>query len=416
MRNSKLYQYLSTHPLVSVPILFVFILIITLLAIPGKTTYKIDISTEEGAQIYIARQEEGEYKEIGSSRSTFESTDEGEVFIKVKNDTGESQGYVKFGQDNHPQSIHLPIEKMISQDKATVVFSGSVIDPLIAGSDVFGVASSSGSIINFNTLNQVPLKPEYIGIPYVSSIIWSDSNNFSYKTNRGGIGFFRDGEIKKSDTQEPLFIDFAEGKNGKIFLLAENGAVFETSNLGLDIKKVIENEVSGDPHIFADDKYLYYSDLPPHSLFEDAEEGRQDTENSENTVGSSIEVYSYQGEKLKDIPSKVTELLSVHTDNKGVGIVLDQRGATSFDDSTNYRRISYYFHDVLGSKVINDKLYILFKDGVWKFSPENEMFSKVFNFDNSTGIWQSLSKFHDSLLFGVRNQIDEETTYIVNPQ
>ena len=396
-------------------LIVVIVLIIAYFNRPGT----VSITTETGADIYVSTERGGEYKKIGTGDAKY-STRKVPITVYVSVTKGDkktlSSTHLLRG-DNKKMKLSLK-----NRVQASKLYEGALSYVNIEGPIVQGILPDEYSIVSFRTDREEELRPEFVGIPYLSKIVWYDANNFVYRTFDKEVGLFKSGtdlstagmvnDISLVDGSKPnfedypLFYDVSKYPRKPLVAISSLG-VFLSDNMGTTLKQIVKplND-SGDTYsLFTTENNIFlYKQL-------DASEQEETTSHKSKL---SVNEYDYTGKLIKtlDVPGSSIKGI-VEKDN--IVYILTDTGLVTVKDG-RVGDLSLYFSYVRDIVLFKGKLLILGDEGLW-LADDNSLFLMYSFDDGAVGLSKSISVSGDKLIFGSQqdsNGVGKSETFVTS--
>lgn len=392
---------------IAVFVLFVFFWFIFFMF---RSTITITISSDENTVIFISRNSDEGFSEIGGENVTYKTREEGDLYIRVEQNGNISMTSL-FVVSGDNKDVYLPVAP--SRPLEEYLDGGSYAHPLFDGRIVQGIDPGSGSIINFSLdSTSAPRRIEFLGIPSLRYIYWEDKDNFVYSSFRSGVGIFSDGQnrgnisenqninVTASDGSELRNIFFSAVSwhpEQPVILLGDRGVYSMNDIDGNTIERLIPIAVVGSQLLFSDSEYIYVNnELLPGSFVSETDELTQvDQLDNIMDTQSTTTIYSYSGEEkfsINTVGSKVIDAVSI---KNGTAIILLGENSISITDilgeGYSSKNISTPFSVNRDMFVIDDTVYVLSDDGLWRLLKEPGVLQLVSTF-NGIGLRNSMTK------------------------
>lgn len=340
-------------------LLSVFLLVAILAVVFNQLNKsRLDVSSEEGALLSIAFEQGGEFIDIGTTRAKYSTNYRGVAYIKASKD---GKSTIKTVSLAHRQTVTdtlglLNIKPMIRSAYGSL----SNIHP--EGGLFYGVNPVTKSIDISSLDNTKRQTTNYLGLPFIKKIFWTDSENFIYNTFGLGVGRVIKGEAKTithPSNANLQFDDFTKYPGKPLFLYGDH-TIFLQHSAGL--KQVDTVSSSGASGLFSDENYLYFTLLH----FDPAEEEGDVL----SPTSLSLAIYNYSGERAYSFevadPEDVVSVVDLDSENRF--LLLGKQKMLVIDKQVGLvEGVSHYFLHAKDMVKVNDKIYLLTPDGLWEY-------------------------------------------------
>lgn len=413
--------------ILAVLVVFVAFLLFWVWFFSIRSIIRITIKSDGGATISVARDRGATFEEIGETETVYTTRSPGDVFIRVElNESVSKTGFTVDRGD--AKEIEVPLAPTV--DAENYLSGGSYGHPVFDGSTIQGIDPGSSQIISFDTnASSAPRRVEFLGIPSLRSIHWSDPDNFIYTSFRSGVGLFSDGknrgniselsglDISSNDLpRPPSRIFFANGawhQNRPVVLLGDGG-IYIMENISTNsLEKIVHFDTISNQAVFSDQNYIYLNEetLPAAFVSEVDDDARLEQIDEEPDVENVTNVYSYSGESLFNVTTVGSRLMDIVSSSDGEKIIaLGDRNisiTSSLNNSFVIDNIPTFFNVNRDLLTIDDNVYVLVDGGIWRLLPETGVLQLVSGF---TGIGLSNSMTLDTnneyLYYGSRKSPD----------
>lgn len=320
------------------------------------------VSSEGGANIKLATIKGGEFKKVGTGSATFSTRVAGTYFVQAEKDGRTTQASVVLTKRKTVE-ISLALNQLTDSSK---IADGSLAFPHLEGGFAFGVNP------NTKLLAAVPLKnPDsytpffFFGVSFVTKVSWLNKDNFLYRSE-GGLGSVNKGSAQLLDPiGEEIFVDFTRAEGSRPFVLLTNRALYtQSSSLSSSRKLLTPINSSTSPRLFCDDTYIYL--VQPEFIYYGDEGTIPDI------VKTQITTYDYGGNLVNNQSVDIFEniLRLVRRDN-GDLVALTENGVYTIGSGGQVHQIPFHFQNTKDLVLVNDKIYILSTDGLWRVAMDN---------------------------------------------
>lgn len=377
----------------------------------------VSITAENNADIFIATEQDGEFKKIGAGEAIYKSRDFSKpVYIQATDGSKKtiSGVWLKKGED---LSINLAFSNPLT---ANVLSEGSVFNPYIEGNLVQGIIPDEYTMTSFRTDRFETTRPELSSLPFMKKVVWSDKNNFVYTSLRRGVGQFVNGKDLGSDsgfassmtgvslpnvtrrdgqTKPLITITDAAKAPGKPLVLISESNIFTSPDLGTNLTSIIGFKKMDDVtnEVFATNDYIlrYGAEMPATSA---DESNKKNSGAAEDT--KLVEVYDYTGKKLRDLEVRGESILNVAQINKDILLLSGDELTHSNDDQVT--PIPLYFKYV-GDIASNQRAaFVLAGNAVWQVSTDGKSLQQIYSFESGVGLEKSMIVQDSQIIFGTR--------------
>jgi hypothetical protein len=388
----------------------------------------VTVTSKPGATISIATEKGGQFKKIGQTKATYISFGKPKD-IYVLAQLGDQVTYGSATQKRFTrQSLSLSLADGIKAEKIT---DGAVFDAIFQGTKGQGLVAGQNTLINFSTVSaNEPVNPQFVGLPFISKIIWYDFNNFVYLTDEGvgqfingtdaglsGVGTRITGEVRldpsnTNASDSPIIKDMAKADDGPLVLLS-NTNIFTSIDRGTSLRAISSFESDKrDTSIFASGNSIFKITAPPLT------ESESDSDIASNKLPMTVQELSYTGKVISTTDLKDSQEVIDIVKKGSTTYVLSYSGLQIIKDGEVSKQ-SLYFSDVAGMTLYKDKVVLLADSGLWNVSEDGKSYSRLFNFEtNGVGLEKSLSiDPNKQLIFGTRpasNKADNSATFVTS--
>ncbi len=377
----------------------------------------ITISSESDAVIFIADEPSGDFAEIGVGEVTYITRQSKDYYFKAA--AGEKESILGYAiEKGNRYDFTIPLQDVVD---AELAYESVVTDAYITNQSVQGIEPGTSSIINFGIQEVVPPKLEFIGIPFLRSIAWEDSDSFAYSSFRDGVGLFIDGRntnqsrlgesINTNDLASPpdnlFFSNVARHKGNPLLLLGSDG-IYKSSDMGVSLEKIVHVDQVTLHRLFADNNYIYLNlETAPGSFVAETEE---EIELTEELLGSTTtDIFTYEGELVATKTSLGTSIISARS-TSDYAVLFGEKSTLVMNNEGGSVDYPSYFDFNRELVVSGDHMFALADNGLWRLHPSTGVFSLVHDFgENSIGITGSMviDEENEYLYFGVTNRPGE---------
>lgn len=394
------------------------LLLVFLFNAPGVVTIK----TENSANISMTDGKDGEFKKIGTTKTTRFFFKKPTVFY-VSAETDGKQTIQSFKPKRFTfKTIELELKDTVPAQK---ISDGAVVDAFFDSNQGRGIAYGQNIVVDFKTDSESSNNnPEIAGLPYVKKIVWQDINNFVYLSSPT-IGQFSGG-VDKGDSEvasvtsgdvainsdtitesgAPRITDISMTA-GKPLVLLSSTNIFTSSNLGTNLDGITSFEKeAGETSIFTTENNIYKVTYPDLTDDHDAKQTKAIV---------TLDKFSYSGEWASTIKlDDASEVVSIAEKDNTV-YVLTQFGIHTIKDE-RVTDTSLYFANPADMVIYKGRIVVLGKDGLWQLNENDASFQLLYRFTEfGTGLKGSMSVSPNNvLIFGtttINSDSDKSATF-----
>ena len=364
----KAIEWMKQNYLIVLTIVVVLLPLLYFLLSGGPQ--KVTIRTVDGGEIYVASAQELDFELIGTGVAEYTRVDERRAFVQVIDGDSVSIGALR-ESDWDAGEYELGVTEV--SDVTTEKFlEGALQDLFIEGDEAFGIAPSSGSIVNFSLTGFVPPRDEFIKIPASEEIFWESSDSYAYNSYKRGVHFFNNGREVIQLEEDFLDIEaIAQQVGGGLISFATADSLYTLDSLA-DQPQFISgvtpiDGVSVRPVIFVNDERIYYVPQPFPSAFDDAElVDSGDLEHNDDEALSEVRIFDHQGNESPGFTLHGANVFAIEEAGPNrISITDDEIYVNEIDRP-------YYFRSEQSTAVYNDTVFVLNKAGIWTVDPDSQ--------------------------------------------
>lgn len=398
--------FFRTHWKVILSIALLLITVVALLVLYLNRPGTINITTESDAEIYVSTERGGEYKKIGTSKAKYSTSRVPvTVYVMVSKDSKKTLSSVLLSRGDN-KIMELSLKDKVKSNK---LYDGALSYVHVDDSVVQGILPDDYSIVNFRTDREEEMRLEFVGIPYLSKIVWYDTNNFVYRTFDKEVGLFKDStdlstsglakNISLIDDNNPDFEDYPAFYDmskypGKPLVLVSSLGVFVSDDMGVSVKQIVKplSNTAETYGVFTTENNIF--------VYKQLEPADQEEHTSQKNKVAVIE-YDYTGKLIKtlDIPGGSINNI---VEKNNITYILTDSGLVTIKDGI-VSDLPLYFNYIRDITVFKGKLLVLGDEGLWLV--DNNSLYLMYGFEGgAVGLAESLSTSGNSLVFG--SQLD----------
>lgn len=375
----------------------------------------ITISSEPGAELFVATSRGAEFKKIGTTTATFKSrqTPLDVYFMAARDGKKTISGTTIKRGDNKPLKLALT-----NKVEAKQIANQSLANVYLEGVTGQGIIPAEFTLVNFRTDGDVPLRPDFAGLPYIKKVVWYDANNFVYSSFNQGVGSFINGKplysngigteiLGTNETDDAVYeedfklLDISKVP-GQPLVLSSSDELFLSDTMGSTLRPIAKFEAMPQTisSLFTTKSHIYR-----HSGEEPAAYASEENVAADQALHSSVLYeYDYQGKNTNEftIPDSTVRAMA-EKNNKTFILTPDKlitlEGGTAASDSL-------YFKLARDLTSYKDRILLLGDGGVWQISEDGTSSQLLFEFGDGAGLAQSFSTSGDTLIFGTQPTAD----------
>jgi hypothetical protein len=394
--------------------LIVIVGLILFLTRPGKVT----VTSESGAELSVATEKSGMFKKIGVGTATYSTRKvPSEVYVMATKDGKKTiSGLV--AERGKTKSVNLALTAQVS---VKPIMNGSVSSAFFDGTVGQGIVAGDYSLVNFKTDRvDEPLRPEFIGIPYLKKAIWYDANNFVYNSFRQGVGRFINGKhvgkegfansisgkdldsLEPEETDDIVDIKDISRSGDKPLVLLSSSNIFISNDRGGSLRSIagFEPTSSSTVGLFTTSDYIFrFAGDDPSAHASESEA----PSNNKNDHASTLYQYDYSGKELAKLSIHSESVRAVASRGKKSFILTPEKLILSEAGGTS--DLALYFTYARDITTYKNRVVLLGDGGLWQIGDDGVSLQLLYDFKESgVGLAQSFSISAGSLIFGTEQR------------
>jgi hypothetical protein len=403
--------------LVSKKIIFAFVvvglLLISLVLYLNRPS-SVYVSAEQGSDLFVATSKGGEFKKIGTTNVTYKTKKlPSDVYFMATHDTKKTISGVSLKKGDK-KSLTLTLANKAA---ATQIADEALSNVYLDGTVGQGIVSDEFTLVNFETNKDVPVRPEFAGLPYMKKIVWYDANNFVYSSFRQGVGSFingvplyqngigvkifnKDGSESDEGYDDEILVDDISKSPKQPLVLASPTNIYLSNDMGNTLRSIIVyDSVKGITNsLHATDSHIYrHSGEEPASYA--SEEGSSDK--SKEVHSSKLYEYDYSGKETNTITIPDTTIRAI-TETSNKTYVLTPNNLLVIDNGAINTQ-SLYFNFARDITTYKNNVVLLGDSGIWKVGEDGLSLQLLYEFnDGGVGLAKSFSTSNDTLIFSTQ--------------
>lgn len=350
----------------------------------SRESYSVIIESEPEAIISVANSRGDSYKQIGGGSVVYKTSQEHALFFEVV--LGESVTELSLKpEESNGRTIVVPLS---APGVASKIFDHPLSSYMRKDDVLYGVDKLSNTIVNVADDRFVPPEISFITVPYVSSVVWQDTDTYAYNRFAEGSGavirgrnqgadYFKS-KLSGSSVAESI-VSVKSDKNSPLAVLSSE-SIYVSTDFGKTMKSINNVDQCEYPFFKVAGDYIYYGKQP--TVHEHVTETDDDIDDPDSNPYSVLYVYDFSGNLITsaDIP-----------DTHAINDVTWSEARSSFflvshESIFEIKRSG----DVVGSVdlYVEPENIVAHKDSLFVFSKQ-----QVSRYDPSTGFTQVYSSF-----------------------
>ncbi len=387
------------------------------------SNYSFVVVSDPGAKIYVATSKDEPFLEIGAGSAEYTTKQTGFVYVQAKRDGSVSVQTVS-PVDSDGKVIEL---KLFETKTPAVLLENPIVDSFLEDGVIYGVDKLTNSMININPTDFVPPKTSYISIPYVSGVIWLNSDNFYYNIFGGGVGsvvnnsnegaaFLENPFYSYSEVESTLTVD--RFKTQPLVILSTN-SIYVSDDFGKSMKRIVVIESNENYFFDASKEFIYYGEGLSPSEYATEGDGKEVEAALDGNLTSKLAAYDYSGNAVMRAELQgVTTITGVanHALSSSTLVATD-KGLVQLDVSGKVIRL-YDFPFALSDITSYENNVFLFSNSdIWLLDLLSGSYSLVYDLGSDVYVADSVQpgETNSEILFTtINNSASSGAIYMLN--
>jgi hypothetical protein len=405
-----------------IPLIVSVILAIALLLFLNRAG-TLSISSEDGADIFVATSQGGEFKKIGTSHAEYKTRElPSDVYIMSTKGDRKTISGATIKKRGSNDTLNVTLANTVNASK---ISDGAVFNTFIEGPLVQGIIPEEYMLTSFRTDSFATTRPDFANLPFVKKVVWYDKDNFVYSSLRDGVGRFvngvdlgRAGFASNSDRESNSIesddgvslIEFTDisKQTGRPLIILSDSSIFSSEDMGTTVQKIIDyKKHDGMNIIYTTKDYVFRFSGDEPSAYAD-EEGKPVNKPAEHT--SFLYQYTYQGKEVRKISVDAESVVGVASVGEKIFVATPYQLVSA--NQTKESIVPLYFSYVRDLTNYKDSVVLLADDGLWKVGEDGTSMQLLYPFTGKgVGLGKSFSvTTSGQLLFGTQAKPGDTST------